>query len=495
MCVPQRLLLSTAARALRSLTECGQTVKRAASGLPCDRGRRRGGFDGRSVSITEIGESGAGPRRQGGQSGRTLELRTACGAKVIAPRADLAVASFAMPACAHPSRLEPLLRAAECVAATLPGTTARKMAGAVRLWWQALTWFGVQASDVNEGVVVALMVLRCCPPVGLEVPPFAARPVLPTTAAADIDILRRAAREGLCDMRCFLPVLAHERVLRLQRSIGGRATRLRTPKRPFLFSALRTCLSEARARPTAEAVREAFCLCLGFFFGMRPSELLSLQGQDVNLSDAGDMVVVTLRSVKTRRSIFTSHEPYVVAGRAPLLVEWYQRFERTIGLSDDIPVFHKWKGAGRLYVAVIPPAADTADARWTLSAMSRDWLAAAVKRWAPGCVPHSLRVGCATEAWAAGVPLAQIQALGRWHSSAALLYVVGSLDQTAAATERLGSAGLRYTRDGLRVQVGTSAAVEAAWWPGLDDVGASWAQATAAADDDGASSVSSTSSG
>jgi hypothetical protein len=123
--------------------------------------------------------------------------------------------------------------------------------------------------------------------------------------------------------------------------------------------------------------------------------------------------------------------------------------------------------------------------------MSREWLAQLVKRWAPDCVPHSLRVGCATEAWAAGVPLSQIQALGRWHSTAALLYIVGTLDETAAATEKLGSAGLVYTSDGLRRQLGTSTEVEKNWWPFAETLADRWQRASAPADDDGAASVAS----
>jgi hypothetical protein len=326
------------------------------------------------------------------------------------------------------------------------------------MWRAALDWFGIDDSHVDESFVVALLVMRCCPPVGLTLPFFADRPVLPTTAAADIDVLRRAAREGLEGMSPFLAPLSHERVLRLQRSIGGRVSRIKSNKRPFLYVNLCECTTQALSTSASvDDVKAAFALTLGFFFGMRPSEVLGLRGQHVNESSDGTMVLVTFTQVKTRRSLFATHEPLVVAGRAPLLSQMFGLFNTRVGFLPGYPVFHFWRK---------PRSAR--DKEWSAEHVfpySRDWLAKAVRRWAPGCSPHSLRVGCATEAWAAGVPLERIQSLGRWQSSAALLYIIGSLDQTASATARLGQGGLAFTVDGLRAQLGTSDAVKQDWWP------------------------------
>jgi hypothetical protein len=52
---------------------------------------------------------------------------------------------------------------------------------------------------------------------------------------------------------------------------------------------------------------------------MRASEILHLKGADVNESEDASMVLITFRNTKTRRSLFTSHDPYVIAGRAPIL--------------------------------------------------------------------------------------------------------------------------------------------------------------------------------
>ena len=374
-----------------------------------------------------------------------MVLLTAGGERSVVMRVP--VAPFPLPSCSHPERLAPLLEAARCIAGSLPVSSSRKMMGALRLFESALSFFGVESRDVDESVIVALIVLRCAPPE--NPPPFACRPVLPSTAAADVDMLRRAAREGVAGMEVHLAALCHERVLRLQRSIGGRVSHVRTSKRPFLFASLLSATSAARASACPLVVRDAFALVLGFFFAMRGGEVLSLQGQDVNASDDGCEVLVSFRHVKTRQSLFGLHSPFIVAARAPLLSEWWDVFNRVVGFSVGVPVFHRWT------TGTAPRALP----------LSRDWLSHVVKRVDPLCSPHSLRVGCATEAHAAGVPLSQIQALGRWDSSAALLYVLGSLDATASATARLGEGGLVHGVDGLRVR---KSAPHTKWWPASD---------------------------
>jgi integrase len=262
-------------------------------------------------------------------------------------------------------------------------------------------------------------------------------------------------------MSPFLGPLTHDRVLRLQRSIGGRSSRLKSNKKPFLFSNLADCTANAqRSGATVDDIKEAFALTLGFFFGMRASEILHLKGADVNESEDASMVLITFRNTKTRRSLFTSHDPYVIAGRAPILTSMFALFNTTVGFTAEYPIFHAWRCPRRDRVRQ--------DFVWTAQhaqQLSRDWLSRAVRRWAPDCSPHSLRVGCATEAWAAGVSLEKIQALGRWKSSAALLYVIGSLDQTASATAQMGQGNLAFTADGLRAQIGTSPTVQDNWWP------------------------------
>ena len=148
--------------------------------------------------------------------------------------------------------------------------------------------------------------------------------------------------------------------------------------------------------------------------------------------------------MKTRQTLFTPHAPYVVAGRAPLLFRMFDLFNTTVGFTDGMPVFHRW--VPRVTPRVTVPRARSR--RLIPARMSRDWLSHQVRKWEPLCSPHSLRVGCATEAWAAGIPLPQIQALGRWQSVAALLYIIGSLDETAAVTVALGSGSLHMTADG-----------------------------------------------
>jgi hypothetical protein len=105
-------------------------------------------------------------------------------------------------------------------------------------------------------------------------------------------------------------------------------------------------------------------------------------------------------------------------------------FERVADYYEGVPVFHRLSGSTR-------------------DALSRRWFAAVILAAAPGTVPHSARVGLATELWAAGRSIDVIMAAGRWTSAAAVLYVIGSLEDQVSATRAIG-AGLVYTGDDLR---------------------------------------------
>src|SRR5262249_1394471 len=82
--------------------------------------------------------------------------------------------------------------------------------------------------------------------------------------------------------------------------------------------------------------------------------------------------------------------------------------------------------------------------------MNPSWVGRIVASIAPGVTAHSLRVGLATEAHAAGCSLDTIRALGRWKSNAALIYIIGALDEQFEASRRVGSAGLERSEGELR---------------------------------------------
>jgi hypothetical protein len=82
------------------------------------------------------------------------------------------------------------------------------------------------------------------------------------------------------------------------------------------------------------------------------------------------------------------------------------------------------------------------------TALARSWFVDVIRAAAPGTSPHSARVGAATEMWAARVPLRDIMAVGRWTSTAAVMYVISTLEAQVEATDRIGSCGALQFSDG-----------------------------------------------
>jgi integrase len=311
-------------------------------------------------------------------------------------------------------------------------SSAAKMRGACERFRRAVTWMGLTLAAVTGPVVAAYVVLRCAPPVDTDLPPDWTI-VSPVTAAGDIDILRRAARLGLEGMAIITQALLDPIVSALLVGIGGRIKRLKTKKDPVLYAEVAAAVAAAATSPTAIAVRDAFALALGLHFALRASELLALRGADLALVDDGKALQLTFRNVKNRQSVFSSHDPFVVSAGGAILMQAYALFNEHVGFRNDLVIFHNLRHG----VNYEKP-------------LSRDWLGNVTQAAAPDRTPHSLRVGAATELYAAGVDLPTIMAIGRWTSSAALLYVLGTLEDTVEATGAMGSGGLRITKEGLR---------------------------------------------
>ena len=266
---------------------------------------------------------------------------------------------------------------------------------------------------------------------------------------SEVDCLRRAARLGVPAVAGWLGAFDSPLVLRFSSAIGGRVRRLRTQKRPFLFQDVATVWSRWSCGSLVRR-RDATAIVLGFFYGMRAAELAAVRRRDVSLLSGG-VVRVTFASRKTCRSVLGTHEPQVIHARHPLLSEaigaWLQILDAQ-HVDRLSPLFPRLlAGASSLSSALLRPAS----------------FRAMVKRAQPSCVAHSLRVGMATEAWAAGVPLEAIMALGGWTSSAAVLYIVGVMEETVHASSLLGAASVRFTADGLHAQLGTSRLRRGVW--------------------------------
>jgi integrase len=337
-----------------------------------------------------------------------------------------------VPPGANAQRLQPLLATAALLTLCVPPTSQAKIDGAVGRFREALTFWSLTAPC--EQAVLAYVVARCCPPVGFEVPPSCGQPVLPQTVAGDVDALRRAARLNMHDMRPHSDALYSTGVSELLRAIGGRMKRLKTCKRALLFAEVERNWERAEKSGDAIAIRDAFAVTVAFFFGMRVSELLTLTPDDITAvelpSDDSCAMQITFRHTKNRQSLLKSHDPFVVTCGHPLLMRAWDAFEAVTDYFDGVPVFHALRGSTR-------------------DPLSRRWFSEVIKAIAPAAVPHSARVGLATEMWAAGASVQDIMTAGRWTSATAVMYVIGSLEGQVQATRKIGG-GLVYSGGDLR---------------------------------------------
>lgn len=343
----------------------------------------------------------------------------------------LSVLPLLVPICAHPERLLPLVEVASILRSRLPGKSTNKVRGAIRRWTATLDWWGMEANAVTDVAVCAFVILRVSPPTGLQLPTFATSPVTPPTAANDVDALRRAARLGLGGMEVWLDALNSPRVAELLRALGARVKRLKTSKTPLLLRDAVRLLEKAEASRKPEAVRDAFALVLALIFGLRVSELLALDAADLAMDADTNVVTLTIRACKTRSTVFSHHDPYRVSSAHPTLQRALRLHKEVVGFRQGTSLVHRLCGRTR-------------------DRLSRDWFAAVVRNTAPGCTPHSCRVGFATELRAAGASIADIMSLGRWASAAALLYVLSVQDDHVSTSKRLGDAGLSLTNGVLR---------------------------------------------
>ncbi len=353
-----------------------------------------------------------------------VAVTTARGVRVLAPSLRLRRPSVrGSPAYGR------LVHAVDAMRASLPAQSAAAVRRAVRIFRVFLRWAGLSNRPVSATAVSAFLMSRVAPPRGCSLPPHAAwrRPVLPVTAAADVDTLRRAARLNYGGASAWRHALCAAEVLDLQRVIGGRIKRLTTAKQPILMHQVRT-FWEMRGR-SAEGVRDAAAAVLGFFFACRAREIIGLRVGDVTVGR--DEVVVRFWHEKARR-------PGVAGPLEARLVGCAHPFA-VAALREYVA---RWRGARR--------PADSPFFGGEGTALGHAWLRGVAARVASGATPHGLRVGLATEAHAAGCSVEDIRRMGRWSSDAAVLYIVSSLDAQLAASRLVGSGELRWSGGCLR---------------------------------------------
>jgi integrase len=385
----------------------------------------------------------------------TTTVRTAVGIKTI----ESALTSERFDDEKVPPRIRPFLQVARVVIGAIPQSSARGILAVHKSLQSFIRWGGVDPETVKPSPewLISYVVARCCPPVDAELPEDEAfrKPVLPTTAIGDLDELRRGARIGVVGLSKWSEALAADTITAFAKEIGGRVKKLRTNKRPFLFRKVQEAWDRwgpkgSGAEKSIKGItdlRNAVTLVIGFFYGSRAGELVALTYGDIQL--AADRVRVTFRSRKTLRSVLGTHQAQTITAAHDLLLEavsTWMKCLKDLGAVASTPLFPTFRKSKMTNVAIAP-----ATVRFLCKAID------------PLCVAHSLRAGMATEAWAAGVPLDAIMALGGWASPVAVLYIVGSTDETVEASRRLGTAGMRYEGESLRATLGTSRLQRTIW--------------------------------
>lgn len=368
---------------------------------------------------------------------RVVRLRTGHGPdQVIAA----AVAPVAVPADA-PAAALPWFRAVATILASAPPEAARGMERAHRLFGDWVRWLGVPWERVDQWVVCSFLLARCAPVAGEALPPGFSKPVSPRTAAGDLTLLRRRAR--IMGDRDLLDVLTHENVLRLSSMLSAGVSRRKTAKRPILLHHVRSVLDKLGPNPTKGALRDACLLLVGLLAGLRRREITALQCGDLRWdTDRRELTVCVTRD-KVNQNILGAQQPRTVVVAHDLLDTWWPRFLAVFGGREaNLPAFPRVLGTTVTRSSLAPA---------TINSIVRGCL--------PGLPvsPHGLRVGMATELFAAGADQATIMEMGRWSSLAALLYVLPSADKLAAASRAIGQ-GVGVDRAVLQRDLGTSAA-------------------------------------
>lgn len=385
----------------------------------------------------------------------TTTVRTAVGEKTIVTT----IATEKFDDAKVPPRIRPFLQVARVVVGAIPQGSSRSILAVRRSLHTFIEWGGADPETVTPSAewLISYVVARCCPPVEAELPDDDAfkRPVLPTTAIGDLDDLRRGARMGVVGLTKWSEALSSDSITAFAKEIGGRVKKLRTNKRPFLFRKVQEAWDRwgpkgSGAEKSIKGItdlRNAATLVIGFFYGCRAGELVALTYGDVQ--QAAGRVRITFRSRKTIRSVLGTHQAQMITAAHDLLLEavtTWMKCLKEMGATANTPLFPSFRKGKITSVAIAP-----ASIRFMCKAID------------PLCVAHSLRAGMATEAWAAGVPIDAIMALGGWASPVAVLYIVGSTDETVAASKRLGTAGMRYEGDALRATLGTSRLRRTTW--------------------------------
>jgi integrase len=347
-----------------------------------------------------------------------LRVRTALG-RVLLPAPAVAVD---VPVASSPMEAS-LLSVVATLLGSVPPSVQPNLNRTVRRFVDFLealgrTWTTMQASDV-----MCYFVARCAPSEDIKgLPPEWPKPVLPSTASGDLSLLRRYAK--MRGDSSALTVLTDDQLRLLVSAAGANCQRDKSAKNPVMMSNIETFVNVVplAGRDAAHA-RDSVLLVVGILFGLRRSELVSLKVSDAVW--AKKKLRLRIRRDKTNASALgTQHHRFVTSAHRLLDRLWPAYVSSVLSaMEPDDPLFPRLAADGSPTSAPLAPSSVSAAVRRAVG---------------PGFSAHSLRVGCATELFRAGVPLALIKEIGRWASDTALLYVIPDADRMADAGRLMG---------------------------------------------------------
>jgi integrase len=305
---------------------------------------------------------------------------------------------------------------------SMPASVSSGMNRVVRCFHDFLPLIGSSWSTLSASDVCMYFLARCSPQDDAGLPSTFPKPVLPVTARGDLSLLRRYART--IGDTVALAALKDDLVSRLVAATGANVQRDKSPKRPVLVADLEKFIRRAPARGRDRAKRrDEVLLLVGLLFGLRRSELIRLTLADVKWD--GSSLRLRIVTDKTNQSILgVHHARFVSSGHALLDELWPLYMEDFLSLSKPEDV---------LFCRL------DRDGKQTTCPLALSSVSTAVKSAVgPGFSAHSLRVGCATELFRAGVPVAVIKEIGRWRSDAALLYIIPDAERMVEAGRSIG---------------------------------------------------------
>ena len=330
------------------------------------------------------------------------------------------------------SQADTLRSVAFSIISGAPPASTAAMESSINLWLRFAEDFSMNPTPID---LCAFMALRCCPPPNQPLPDWLRRGVVrPGTASADIGRIKRwiklakRSRPLTPYELAFKRAAKSDEVRAFRRQIGANLGASKSRKLPVLVSMVVEALTRhggLSADLPIATLRDLAAAAVGVGLGLRSSEVAMLL--DGHVADSAEGFLVTILRDKRSSNFLGTTDAIVLPLLQPDLVAILRAYRERRGTVDPAsPFLRRIDGSDR------PLAGGS--------------VSAAVRRLFPdvGVSGHSMRVGFATELYAAGYKPDLIMQMGRWKSLAALIYVLPSPDLLSAASRDLGSGRLAF---------------------------------------------------